>query len=420
MQTKFKTFIPFPSVNLPVINKILTGAGLSVIQVSDLTSVEAFFSLLNQLESLCGVSEASIEKTRERKRSRAKQGTRTIIYKALDLKERKLKLHKSMHHHRNYNRALVQAGKLRGRLEVFFGAYMSALCIRLDKSGFATVYTSKRDVSVINNGTGDILTNIFLSLTASLNSVRKAFTLDSQMQGGMNPVQLYLLSVLESGEQVKKTRWDLIASIHPVSSIFARVEEPIRMHMLAEAFRYQILMAKFLEKQWALGVSQCAAKKMMVPRRGTTKVDSSGWNSASGAWNNMLRFIKSICFSSSIQTPVITKCMKLTAADQMKWAEMEGKEEEKNVPVFCELALEKNITPWGIVLNKCVVSEQVVKEVCQKHGADPKKWLEGPIEQFKVGMKQHHDMICGCVVESSIVVQQMLKSLGAFGYRANK
>jgi hypothetical protein len=56
--------------------------------------------------------------------------------------------------------------------------------------------------------------------------------------------------------------------------------------------------------------------------------------------------------------------MKLLAADQMKWAEAEGKEDPVDIEVFVYLA-EKNITPWTVLTGAVKVTEQDVREACE-------------------------------------------------------
>ncbi|KAG2388223.1 hypothetical protein C9374_001073 [Naegleria lovaniensis] len=436
MSDSFKPLIGFPKVKLEVVNKILTEAGTPALDEKvDLKSLSDYYILLNRLESLCGVNEHSVVSYRERKRSGKKSGntdnycygpkkqnTLTAVYKGLNHTERKEKLHKSLHHFRKYNRALLVAGKLRGRLNRFFDPYVTGLCARIDKSGLITqtftpeFYLFEDDIKALvsDDSKFDILTVLFGCMAISEFSVRKAFTIESQMQGGLDELLSYLLTLMRGREE--QTKWEIVGSVYPVEDVMNRMNADTKSELLAQFLSIQIPIAKFLESQWLKGVDKCTKKDMMVPRRGTTKINTSGWNQASGAWNNAIRFIRAISKSLGQEAPLIMKCMKLTAADQMRWAQMAGKEEPDDVPVFKKLTLEKNITPWGIVLETVKATREDIILACQECKVDPKKWL-GYAQERTAESKIHQDMICGCVVPNVASVQMLLKSLGAFGYK---
>ncbi|KAF0982149.1 hypothetical protein FDP41_012010 [Naegleria fowleri] len=436
MKDSFKPLIGFPKVKLEVVNKILTEAEVPALDEKvDLKSLSDYYVLLNRLESLCGVNEHSVVSYRERKRSSSKKddnnyyyygpkkhNTLTAVYKGLNHKERKEKLHKSLHHFRKYNRVLLVAGKLRGRLSRFFDAYVTGLCARIDKSGMITqtfspeYYLFENDIKTLvsEDSKFDILTVLFGCMAVSEFSVRKAFTIESQMQGGLDELLSYLLTLMRGREE--QTKWEIVGSVFPVEDIMNRMNEETKSCLLAQFLSIQIPIAKFLESQWLKGVDKCTQKDMMVPRRGTTEINTSGWNAASGAWNNAIRFIRAISKSMGQEAPLIMKCMKLTAADQMRWAQMAGKEEPDDVPVFKKLTLEKHITPWGIVLETVKATKEDIISACKECNVDPKKWL-GYAQERSTESKIHQDMICGCVVPNVASVQMLLKSLGAFGYK---
>jgi hypothetical protein len=72
---------------------------------------------------------------------------------------------------------------------------------------------------------------------------------------------------------------------------------------------------------------------------------------------DIVRFVRSINKALGQDAPLMIKCMKLTAADQMEWAKREGKEEQVDIKVFVNLA-SKGITAWNIVLGKQTVTVQ--------------------------------------------------------------
>ena len=112
-----------------------------------------------------------------------------------------------------------------------------------------------------------------------------------------------------------------------------------------------------------------------------------------------------------IATPLLLKCMKLLAADQMKWAQQVGKEEEVDIKVFVYLAA-KGKTPWDLILGVKKVTEQDVKNACETCGVDSTRWLSGPHDRTKKAAVAQ-DMICGVVVPSDPSYQSFLKALGA-------
>ena len=140
MSEKFKLLIGFPKVKIEVVNKILTEAGESGVNPDvDLTSIVDYYTLLNRLESVCGMDESRVVSYRLRKRKANNQtNIKTAVYQRLNHKERREKIHQSLWHFRKYNRCLLVAGKLRGRLMTLFDPYITGLCARVDKSGMAT------------------------------------------------------------------------------------------------------------------------------------------------------------------------------------------------------------------------------------------------------------------------------------------
>lgn len=408
MSEKFKPYPPFPHVNLDVINKILKEAEQAIVKKEELNSLEAYYDLLKRLEDLAGVSETDVKQFRQRKRGKERAPTLTAVYKGLQHAQRKEKLHKSLHHYRKYNRLLLQAGRLRGRMKTIFNPYMTALCARVDKSGFAS-FIPQEEIEK-----ADPLTLAWLCLTVAEFSVRKGFTLVSQQQGGLNEIQKHLLELLTES---KTTNWKLVACIHPIPEIMKKLSKQDCLDLLNRALQLQIPMAKFLDAQWKLGVVDCAKKGMMVPRRGS-EIDSSGWNVVCGAWNNMIRFIRAINATLDTPPPLILKCMKLLAADQMRWAMIEGKDEQLDIKVFVTLA-DSGITPWGIVLNTCKCTIDDVIKACKKNSVDPQTWLRIP-KNRSMDLKESHDMICGVCVPNNAFMVNLLKTLGAYGYKPPK
>ena len=116
---------------------------------------------------LCKISDY---RERKRYRSSVEAKTLTAVYSnLLSHKQRKALLHPSLWHFRPYNRAVEQAGRLRGRLWHFKNAYISRTCAKLDKSGLITETT--KDPKSLEGV--DIATIVFIALATSEFSIRK-------------------------------------------------------------------------------------------------------------------------------------------------------------------------------------------------------------------------------------------------------
>jgi len=284
-------------------------------------------------------------------------------------------------------------------------------CARVDKTGLATIAIEENDL--LN---GDIPSIVFMCLAVAEFSVRKAFTLTPQMQGALDQSLEYIMDNMLCKPN-SDTRWDWIAMIYPVEQVMSCLPVATLSQQLQLWLQLQVPVAKFLESQWEKGVSNCASNGMMVPRAGTVSVNSGGWNMVAGCWNNIVRFLHALCRALKQEPPLSIKCMKLTAGDQMQWASMVNKPEPVDVQVFVQLALKRNITAWNIVLGKVACSIDDIARVCSDLNVDYNKWLgTANTRRTKKSVVAPH-MICGCVVPTDEVVMNVLKSMGAFGYK---
>jgi hypothetical protein len=183
MKNAFAPPPPLPSINIPAINKILISAQLSPITNTDIDSYRGLLQIAQLLESLCEISSVNkpnsdfrlilkISHYRERKRYRSSTEARTItaVYSnRLSHGERRERLHPSLWHFRRYNRAVEQAGRLRGRLTLYKNPFITRTCAKIDKSGLITELT--RDVNSLKGI--DTASIIFVALATAEFSVRK-------------------------------------------------------------------------------------------------------------------------------------------------------------------------------------------------------------------------------------------------------
>jgi hypothetical protein len=258
-------------------------------------------------------------------------------------------------------------------------------------------------------------------------SVRKLFTLEEQQHGGLNEHTKFIFDHLV--KENPHTNWDLVSLIFPVEEVMlhASVEHCTRM---LDAWKLLArFMAEYLQGQWDAGVNECAQREMLVPRSGTTEVNSQGWNAVSGSWNNFVRQMRALCAHPGINVKPLplTKCLKLTAGDQMQWAEHDGKGVDPDTQVFAQLAAD-GLLSWTALLGE-VSSVEVYERVgaiCDKvqPTIDPsgsfagknlrQRWLGNP-KRWSTATKQDTDSICGVPVKADKATADILKVLGFAG-----
>lgn len=313
-----------------------------------------------------------------------------------------------------YSKDLRLLAVLEGRLRQYvLGGGVRAECALLDKSGLTTSFVT--DPAQLDQ---DLPTSIFVTMASAEFSTRKAFTLNKQQQGALDPVLQHMLSDLEF--HPRETRWDLVALVYPTSKVIAAMTlDQRRRHI--EGWRKQLdVLGRFLHQQWDLGVNKCAFRSMKVPRKGTTQVDSDGWNRVCGAWNNAARCLRGL---EGSEFNGLFKCLKLTAADQMCWADSSGQGADPDTLVFSDIS-EQGYLPWSMLSLRPEDSEELISKVrgaieaaCAKHGVETYKWLGKPQERQQEEVKEHRTMICGVGVPEFLTTDQItaLKKLGVYG-----
>ena len=369
-----------------------------------------------------------------------------------------------------YKSVLRLLGVLKGRWMNYFGPAMSAICAETDKKGLIKFFPEEIGK--------DLMTDIFCAIQVSILSVRKQFTLNQQQHGGLNDHSKKIFDILIKSPT---TNWNLISLIHPVKEVMDRVSNDFCTRVYGLWKLIGRFMADFLQHQLEIGVADCIPKGMMVPRTsrhrsfGTytsnnaepnwdidnkkTKesepsnkeiesesdneetisiykipglkseepeskklvVDSTGWNQISGSWNNMVRQLRSLSIKLNIKPPVLFKCLKLTAGDQMQWAASTDKNVDPTTKVFQQLYNEKYL-PWS-ALNSDIDQNEItsaIKRICatveSREGERDMEiqWLGDP-SSWTTDTLQDTDMICGVPVKTDKLTAFILKSLGFAG-----
>lgn len=304
---------------------------------------------------------------------------------------------------KSYNKAIGVLSILRGRLHNVFNPAMQANCLVIDKTG----------LSFFLNKPTDPVTSVFLRQLHGDFSAQKLFTIDSQMHGGLDMWCKGIFDFLIE-ENAESTQFEHIFLLVPSERTIGMVSKNKLELIYTKCIDWMKLMSVLFIEQWNLGVNNCAKNKMMVPRSGTTSVHVNAWNACAGAWGNLLRFVKIVGRKLNYDQLQLFKVLKLTAGDQMSWAESEGKGADADVMIFDKLTSE-GVMPWdGLypsIRSFTDFASQVTK-ACEEHSVEPRKWLGGPKER-SAETKGDVASVCGVVVNPSFASEA--KKEGFFG-----
>lgn len=319
-------------------------------------------------------------------------------------KDERAELHRSLHSSKSYRAAVELFGILAGRLKNMFGAAIVAECKQINKHG-SFVLRDGEDY--------DLHTVVFCLIFKSFLDERNAFTIKSQMQGGMpSALKVFMDTTLRSSET---TQWSLIASLYPVATVVEHLDISEKTSILAYWMSKLKGMAAFLEDQWDRGVDDCARNRWMVPRRGSD-VDSSGWNAVAGAWNNAIRHIKVLSAALDVPFPFIFMVPRLTAGDQMEWAAAAGKEDDPKLTTVTALVA-TGLMPWSALDEAAVPSTiyTAIAAACAAHSVPLERFFGLPKARLEKTIRAVQDMICGVAVSVSKPLFEALKLVGFAG-----
>ena len=342
------------------------------------------------------------------KASPDKKDTFVAEYQTLATDVQRAGLPKSVRAPSNYAKAVKLIAILRGRMKNVFTPAVSATALMMDKTGLATFQKQSADHA----------TAAFVVLLMGSMSYQKLFTIDSQMHGGIDHWLKAYLDLLET-EHLSTTDFGSIFLLVPCARTLSHVPHAELIKIYNCTLSWLRVIAQVFKDQWGLGVSDCVKKNMMVPRSGTTEINVNAWNACAGAWGSLTRYIRIIesHLGKDVVQPVqLFKVLKLTAGDQMAWAECAGKSTDADCDVFKTLTLGSETTspimPWdGLdTLREDFVS--TVEAACAAHSVQTKKWLSGPVERT-TDVRPDVISVCGVVVDPASA--ELLKEVGAFG-----
>ncbi len=262
-----------------------------------------------------------------------------------------------------------------------------------------------------------LYTMIFTAMMTTELGKRNSFTLDPQKHGALNPWLKYYLD--NYGDKIE--RYDVIFSITPCEKYYNLMTEEQKMSQLKIWSKAVYPIAWYLDRQFNMGVTTCVEKGMLVPRHGTTTVDSGGYNSVTGAWNNSLRHLRwlqpgiyDVCY----------KCMKLLAGDQMCWASCEKStgggnathldENDRQMNVLKELTA-LGYRPWSTLFepNRADEIRDAIVKACENNDIPPVKWLGKSKMRCNAKTQAQGDQVCGVSVGQGST--GLFSGMGYFG-----
>lgn len=247
-----------------------------------------------------------------------------------------------------------------------------------------------------------VYTLIFAAMMTTELGKRNSFTLDPQKHGALNSWLKYYLD--NFGDKIE--RYDVIFSIIPCEKYFNLMTDEQKRIQLKIWSKAVNGMVWYLERQFELGVTLCIKKNMLVPKHGHCNVDSSGYNSVTGAWNNALRHLR---WLQPETFDVCYKCMKLLAGDQMQWANYSkinnGKnashldENDRQIIIFKELTA-AGYKPWSALFEPTKVDEirDMIIKTCNTYNISPEKWLGKSQMRTNAITQAQGDQVCGVSV----------------------
>jgi hypothetical protein len=203
-------------------------------------------------------------------------------------------------------------GKLQGRWMNYFKPAITAEGAIVDKANLFWTYVKENKYKEV-----DIMTLLFAMHVVCNWSRRKEFTLMEQGHGGLDYAGMKLFEVIKDSPT---TDWKLLGHLMISEDIYCKLSQEDMME-IENKYRSQLdLYVKYLEWQWNLGVAIQAKKHMVMPKKGTTKIDTNGWNKVQGAYNKCIKALRVISKVLDIEGPRAYNCIALIANDQMGMA----------------------------------------------------------------------------------------------------
>ena len=320
------------------------------------------------------------------------------------------------------------------------GADVQRRAARVDKVGLLQpVLKHFRDKRLLTSVSYEVL--LMILLTATDFQRRKEFTLDSQVQGALNPFLNKLYNLITSQETLSREDKLLIVSIIPSRAVIRQLHAD-DMRLLATMVTTTMgEYAPFMDAQFTVGAREALCRGGRVHSRthashtGST-VNSTAWNVTAGALSNLMRFYNLLTehgYPLGFFFP--QRCPCLVANDQFEWgsyAGVDSNDTKKDLPelfksevspfasllrqmdtrthynVFLQRLDEADIPPARWV-PPCFLSRP---ESCNSHADEQRERHHGPRTQYNTFSQP--DLVNGIAVHPSMT--ETVKSHGCFGY----
>jgi len=388
----------------------------------DSFTILSFHNFLSSLENKFGLSKPVFVVDRKRNKTdnsqccnchrcrpnkkSVKKNTFKAKYTQILAKEDRVQLPQKFQSDKEYKSTIGLIGILRGRMKNIFYPSVQAVALAMDKVGLSILFPNPENPHV----------DAFVSLVKTSHSRQKLFTIDSQMHGGLDKWMKAFLDIIisrksESIEPISQEDWKKIFFLVPSPEVSQFLEESTKIEIYELTLKWMHLFSILFQQQWELGVNACSSNKMMVPRADTTEVHVHAWNSCACAWGNLLRTVRLLGNELGLLKLNLYKVLKLTAGDQMQWAEHEEKGAHVDTDIFHSLTSEGYL-PWTDFHNSVPDFFEKIREKCDLFLENPQKWIGGPCIRM-TETKGDVSSLCGIIVSSEDIPG--LKELGAFG-----
>lgn len=263
---------------------------------------------------------------------------------------------------------------------------------------------------------------------------RKEFTLESQMQGALNPELKELYDIVMTHVPLSQVDKLLIASILPTRDILGKLL-PHNVRMLANMVSYYAReFAYFMDAQYTIGAKHALGRGGSVHARSYAmkngcKVNSTAWNGIAGTLSNLARVYTLIAemhphafdFILPIRIP------RLVANDQFQWASTEGREDDSMKDFTKLFDEESEVDLFASLLYRCSAQEHLerLKHQLDEANVPEARWIprcqrstqDSDPKRQGVRTQSHTfaqpDLVCGIAVHPMAV--NALKAQGCFG-----
>ncbi|ONG55693.1 hypothetical protein BKE38_08920 [Pseudoroseomonas deserti] len=250
----------------------------------------------------------------------------------------------------------------------------------------------------------------FMAYYAARRGLRSTFTSDSQTR----PFDQPAAALLRLAEADPATDWALVARLHPMPEVLARLTPDQRGALLAEWTAALAGLAEELESTWRRSRFQLDD---MVVGRGD---DSSTWNLLAQAWNSARAAWFSLLEATG-QQGLLEECcpgkvMRLMAADVAAWHRADGGGLHPDTAVWRALP-----QPWAVLRGEAACPRSLVEVACRAAGADPQAsgWVAVRLPPEPVPFTPTPELVHGVEVGAPGLAL-LLRKRGVFSGKASR